>query len=191
MSGYKYSFKEYNKESMGKALGSGLPISTKQSIEICNMIRGMSLVRAKKMLNDTIEKKAPVPFRRFTNGVGHRKGNMAAGRYPGKASENILSIIESAEKNAQQKGLSTSKLRLVHISAQKAAKQISSGRHRGRTKKNTHIEVVVGEISEKEGKTGKKEHKEMKKDAAKAEKAGVDAQKNQPKDKEAKEGGKK
>lgn len=152
MAKYNYSHQGYNKETMARAVGRDLDISTKQSIEICNFLRGMGVQRAKAILNDVMELKAAVPFTRFTNGVGHRKGDMAAGRYPINASKEILSIIENAETNAQQKGLNTSRMALVHLSAQKASRPMHPGRKRGRSMKRSHIEVVLGEAPEKEDK---------------------------------------
>ncbi|HLC99137.1 MAG TPA: 50S ribosomal protein L22 [Candidatus Nanoarchaeia archaeon] len=176
MTQYRYSFKDYNKETMARSVGTDLPISTKQSIEICNMLRRVNLIKAKSMLNEVTIKRKAVPFKRFTNGVGHRAGDMASGRYPVKSSKNILSIIESAETNAQQKGLNTSKLSVVHISAQKAANQPRYGRHRGRRAKRTHIEVVLAETAEQEQKKGrhKKESKSEKKESSEMPKKDLD-----------------
>ena len=152
MAKYSYSHQDYNKETMARAVGRDLGISTKQSIEICNFLRGMNVQKAKDILNDVTELKAAVPFKRFTNGVGHRKGDMASGRYPINAAAEILAIIENAETNAQQKGLNTSRMALVHLSTQKASRPMHAGRKRGRSMKRSHIEVVLGEAPEKEEK---------------------------------------
>lgn len=149
---YKYTMNQL-KENMAKALGSGLPISFKQSIEICNYIRGDDLSKAKAKLQQVMDKDKPVPFKRFTNGVGHRKGNIASGRYPIKACTLILKLIESAEANAVYKGLSLSGLKIAHLSAQQAPAQWHYGRRSRRRMKQTHIEIVVEEI--KKPKIGK------------------------------------
>ncbi len=143
MAEYKYSFKDYNKETMARSVGRDLPISTKQSLEICNMIRKKNLLRVKSMLSDVMKMRMPVPFKRFNDGVGHRRGKLASGRYPIKSSKSILEILESAETNAQQKGLNTSRLSVLHISAQKASRPMRSSRHRGRQAKRTHIEELT------------------------------------------------
>ncbi|MBU0536381.1 MAG: 50S ribosomal protein L22 [Nanoarchaeota archaeon] len=156
MAQHKYSYPKYDKESMARSVGTDLPISTKQTLEICNMIRGKSLARAKTMLNDVIKMDMPVPFKRFTNGVGHRKGNLASGRYPIKASASILSVLESAETNAQQKGINTSRLGIVHLAAQKGSRPMRGGRHRGRMAKRSHVEVVLAEVEEKPKKRSKR-----------------------------------
>ena len=140
---YKYSTKA--EENNAKAVGVGLPISTKQSVMICQYVRGKKLQMAKQMLSETIGLKKPVPFTRFTNGLGHKPGKMAAGRFPIKACQHILEIIETAEANAQFKGLSTPDLVVKHISAQKAANTWRYGRQSRIKAKRTHVEVVLEE----------------------------------------------
>ncbi|MCX6707825.1 MAG: hypothetical protein NT001_06870 [Candidatus Woesearchaeota archaeon] len=107
MAKYSYSHQDYNKETMSRAVGRDLNISTKQSIEICNFLRGMNIPMAKTILNDVMELKAAVPFRRFTNGVGHRKGDMASGRAEGiehiKAGIGPSFCAESIKANACRK----------------------------------------------------------------------------------------
>ncbi|MBD3313925.1 50S ribosomal protein L22 [Candidatus Woesearchaeota archaeon] len=154
MADYKYSFPAYNSESMARAVGRDLPISTKQAIEVCNSIRKKNLLKAKAMLENVIKKKQPIEFRRFTNGLGHRKGNLTSGRYPIKTSGNILTILNSAEVNGQQKGLNTSKLSIIHVAAKKASGPMRFGRHRGRQAKRTHIEVVLGEVEDSKARKG-------------------------------------
>ncbi len=140
MSEYKYSTEL--KENMCKAVGLGLPISSKQSIEICNKIRGMKLDKALVYLDSVIELKQAVPFRRFTN-IPHQVGT-GPGRFPIKSSSHIHKILKSAEANAQFKGLSVNNLFIKHISAQKGSKTIRYGRRRTQTKR-TNIEVVLEE----------------------------------------------
>lgn len=144
MSKYKYSTTKLN-ENTAKCVGMDLGISTKQSIEICNHIRGRDIIVAKKILNDAIALKKAIPFRRFTNGIGHRKGDIASGSYAPTACKSILKIIESAESNAQYKGINTSNLVLSHISAQKGTSRYRYGRKSRQKMKSTHIEVVLEE----------------------------------------------
>ena len=68
---------------MAKAISKDLGISTKVSIEISNFLRGKKTQEAKSILERVLKKKQAIPFKRFTDGVGHRKGaNIAAGRFP-------------------------------------------------------------------------------------------------------------
>jgi large subunit ribosomal protein L22 len=161
---YKYSTEI--KENNAKASGISLPISTKHSIEICSFIRGKTVERAKTILEGVIKKKEAVPFRRFTESVGHRRGGMSSGRYPVKASAEILKVVKSAESNAQFRGLSAGDLIVRHISAQRAAGSLHYGRQRGRQQKRTTIEVVVEEkrMKEEKGKAEEKPKQEAKKE---------------------------
>jgi len=131
-----------------KAVGKDLPISTKNSIEICSFIRGREMQKAKDMLRKAIEKKQAVPFKRFTNGAGHKKG-MSGGKFPIKACTEILKIIELAESNAGYKGLNKGTLILKHVKADKASSPAHYGRKRGRSMKRTHIEIIVEEMEKK------------------------------------------
>lgn len=140
-------------EGGAHAIGRDLPISVKHSVEVCRFIRGRNVALAKKMLREVIEKKMAVPYLRYTLDLGHKRG-MGAGRYPVRTAEEILKIIESAEKNAQFKGMNAGKLVVAHIAAHKAPEPFHGGRHRGRTMKRAHVEVVIRE-QEAEKKTKK------------------------------------
>jgi len=140
----EYSFQDFNKERMARALGLSLPVSFKQSIEVCNFIKNKRINDAKRMLQDIIDKKLAVPFRRFNFDVGHKK-KIGPGRYPQKTSGEIIRLLDAVEANAQFKGLNTSNLVISHISAHKAAKTWHYGRFSRRKMKRTHIEIVVQE----------------------------------------------
>lgn len=89
-----------------------------------------------------------VPFRRYNKNIGHRRGKMASGRYPKKASIYILRLIESAEANAKNLGL-TSPLVIEEIIANKGVRGFHFGRIRRIKNKMTHIKLVVKEAKEK------------------------------------------
>ena len=148
-------------EHTAKINGRSLPISTKQSIEICNFIRGTNLEKAKALLGEVIKHKRAVPYKRFSGDVGHKKGKIAAGRYPENACKAILSLLEGVEANAQFKGLNTSNLVISYICPNKASRPWHYGRQRRRKMKRTHIDIIVRETAEK------KETKEKKKARAK------------------------
>lgn len=147
-----YSFT--SKFNHAKAAGTALPASLKQSIEICNFIRNRSLLSAKKILTEVIEKKRAIPFRKFLHSVGHKTG-MMAGRYPKKACGQILKILDSAEANAQANGLNSSNLFITHISANKGITTYRFGRKRGLRTKRTNIWVVLEEVVKKSPKNGR------------------------------------
>jgi large subunit ribosomal protein L22 len=162
MSNYKYAFKDYNKESMARAVILASSVSTKHCIEICNHIKGRKISAAKTILNDAIELKKAIPFKRFNHNVGHKR-KIGPGRYPQKACQEVLTVINSCEANAQGKGLNTSELIITHICANMASRPWRYGRARRRKTKKTHVEVVLVE----EVKTTKK--KQVKKETPKTE----------------------
>ena len=152
---HNYSTKKYDKENMAKVFGRALPISTKFCIEICNFIREMGTSNAKKILQDVVDGKRAVPFKIFNDGLSHKR-KIGPGRYPIKATTEIIGLIESAEANAQFKGLNTSDLCITHINAHLASRPWRYGRQRRRKAKRTHIEIIVEERKAKsEGKVKK------------------------------------
>ena len=142
MKGYTYT--NYTKEHMARALGTALPITFKQSVEICRFIKNRNINEAKKMLHNVVEKKAAVPFKRYNWDLGHKK-KIGPASYPEKASKEFIRLIESVEANAQFKGLNTSNLIIAHVSAHKAGKAWHYGRKTRRKMKRTNIEIVVEE----------------------------------------------
>ncbi|MBD3249678.1 50S ribosomal protein L22 [Candidatus Woesearchaeota archaeon] len=176
MTTYKYSAEEKETEHSAKAVGRSLPISTKQSVEICNLLRKKELNKAKKLLKSVISMKQAVPYKRYNKDVGHKRSVPASGRFPVKASKEILSLLNSVESNAQFKGLNTSSLIISHISAQKTGTSWHYGRKSRRKMKRTNIEIIVKEGQPSKPKKQKApakkpaEKKEDKKEAPKAEK---------------------
>ena len=159
MATYGYAYKAGKNEA--KAVGISLPISYKSSMEICRHIRGRNLAKAKAILDDAIALKAAVPFKRYFEEIAHQK-NVGPGKFPVKACTYIKTILESAEANAQLKGLSTGNLIIKHIAAQSGGKVFHHGRN-GRQGKNAHIEVVLAEGIKEE----KKKHVPRKQEAKK------------------------
>ncbi|MCX6711814.1 MAG: 50S ribosomal protein L22 [Candidatus Woesearchaeota archaeon] len=132
-------------ETQAKIVGKDLSISTKQSIEIANFIRGKNIEKAKNELKKVIEKKLAIPFKRYNRDMGHKKGNIAAGRYPKNAAKEFLNLLNGLEANAQNKGLSTN-LIIKTIIPNKASRPWHYGRRRRIKMKRTHIEIIAEEI---------------------------------------------
>ena len=139
-----YTFRNYNQEHMARAVGMALPISFKQSVEVCGFIRNKNVNDAKKLLQKVSEKKLAIPFKRYNFDLGHKK-KIGPARYPEKASKEFIKLIENVEANAQFKGLNTSNLIIAHISAHKASKSWHFGRQSRRKMKRTNVEIVVEE----------------------------------------------
>jgi large subunit ribosomal protein L22 len=141
-------------EHSAQAIGRELRISVKHSVEICSALRGKNIEDAKKYLEEVINLEKPVPFRRYKRCVGHRKGKgFGPGRFPQNAAREILKLIESAESNAEYKGLDPDNMVITHISANRG--RVFQGwqpRARGRSTpwnvETTNVEVIVKEREE-------------------------------------------
>ena len=152
MAKIKYAYNE-DMGNKAKATGRSLKISPKHAFEICNAIRGMEIEEAKKYLEDVINMKKPVPFKRHNKKVGHRRGleGWPTGRYPVKAASQILDVLINAEANAEYQGLDTENLEIVHISSHRGYvirgwTPRAFGRASPFNTPTTHIQVVLGEI---------------------------------------------
>lgn len=152
MAKIKYAFKDDNKNKTAKSMGRSLQISPKHAVEICNKIRGMKVENAKNYLEDVIEMKKAVPFKRHNKKVGHRRGlnGWPTGRYPVKAATQILDVIKNAEANAEYKGLDTENLKIMHISSHRGYvirgwTPRAFGRASPFNTPTTHVHIVLGE----------------------------------------------
>ena len=155
-------------EHIAKASAQNLAISTKHCIEISKFLRYRPLSFAKAYIEDVIEQKKAIPFKRFNRDVGHKAG-MAAGRYPVKAAKQFLALLNSVESNAQFKGLNTSGLKITKILANKASIPSTGGRSRTGTKRS-NLEVEVKEVAAKKKEAPKKGvKKEVKQEVPKVE----------------------
>ena len=156
---YNYVFKS-NKENIVKVVGRDLSISAKQAIEICSFIKNRHLASARALLEKVTQKQIAVPFKRFTEGAGHKKG-MSSGKYPINATKQFLKLLKTLEANAQNKGLS-SELKIIHACAQKAATPFHYGRKRRIKMKRTHVELVAEELEHVKKDTKEKKKAEQK-----------------------------
>ncbi len=142
---YKYGFKETGQLNTAKASVLSLPISYKQSVEVCKYIKGKNLSVAMTELGQVVEGVKAIPYTRFNRGGTGHKTNIGPGRYPIKTSAAIIKVLDDVKQNAKNKGLDLGKLTILHIAANKGAKSYHYGRKRRRLMKRTHIEVVVAE----------------------------------------------
>jgi large subunit ribosomal protein L22 len=152
MAKINYAFTDDDKAKTAKALGRSLKISPKHAVEICNKIRGMKVEKAQAYLEDVMEMKTAVPFKKHNKKVGHRRGigGWPTGRYPVKAAKQILDILKNAEANAEYKGLDTENLKIMHISSHRGYvirgwTPRAFGRASPFNTPTTHVQVVLGE----------------------------------------------
>ena len=127
-------------------------ISFKHTREIANKIKGMLVERAKEYLEDVVDMKQSVPFKRYNKKVGHRSDlkGWDSGRFPVKAAARVLGLLESLEKNATNKGLEVDRLFVVHAVAHRGRKikRIFSrayGSTSSKVNTMTHLELVAEE----------------------------------------------
>ena len=150
--GYSIIEEMLNPEKIAKASGRELKVSHKAAREICRAIKGMMLNDAKQYLRDVIAKKKAVPYTRYTKKLPHRHGLVKtfAGRYPTKASRQILNVLESAQSNGENKGLDIDRLRIMHAAAYQGIKlkrytPRAHGRASPKYDTTTHVEIVLDE----------------------------------------------
>ena len=136
-----------------RANGKELPISPRHSIEICRAIKGMPVKDAIEFLEDVMDRRRAVPFKRHTGGVPHRKGKgLASGRFPKKAARAILRIVEQARNNAEFKEISGD-LRIIHAAAHRGRPWYSwqpraHGRSTPKMRETVNVEIIVEEYEE-------------------------------------------
>ncbi len=141
---YKYSFQNFDKETMARASATNLSISLKFSVETLKQIRGKKVSAAISFLKEVIAQKTPVPYNRYGAEMAHRRGKgISTGGFPVKVAEEVLKLVESAAKNASEQELGE-KLYIISASARKGTTRYHYGRYSGRQMKSSNVEIVVG-----------------------------------------------
>ena len=150
--GYSIIEELLDPEKTAKASGRELKVSHKAAREVCKAIKGMMLTAAKQYLRDVAAKKKAIPYTRYNKKLPHRHGltNTFAGRYPIKASQQILDVLLSAQSNAENKGLDVDRLRIIHAAAYQGMKlkrymRRAQGRSSPKYDTTTHVEIVLDE----------------------------------------------
>jgi large subunit ribosomal protein L22 len=133
-----------------------MPLSFKESVEVCSFLRGRTVEKALMHLERVAKLKESVPFKRYNKGgLGHKDGYGPA-RYPVNVCKAMIKLVKDVQVNAEQKGLNKDSLVISRIIANKAQKTMHYGRHRGQMKR-THIEIAVTEKKETKKEQPKKE----------------------------------
>ncbi len=150
--GYSVIEENLNPEKTAKASAREIKVSHKAAREVCKAIKGMMLTNAKEYLNEVINKKKPIPYTRYTKKLGHKAGMQKrfVGRYPIKTAKHALTLLQSAEANAENQGLDAEKLRILHAAAHqgmkiKRYKPRAHGRASPKYNTTTHIEIILDE----------------------------------------------
>jgi large subunit ribosomal protein L22 len=137
-------------DTTAKALGKEMPVSPKFAREVAGMVRGMKVETAQKALAEVIDKKRPVPLKRYNKRVSHKAG-VGPGRYPVKAAKAILSVIDSAAANAEYKGLDISNMAIATISVSRGRvipghMPRAHGRATEWNQDTINVEVIIQEV---------------------------------------------
>lgn len=155
---WRYSVKVEDEGRVAKAVVRDVPISLKESYEILKILRGMRLKDAESFLEGVIKMETPVPYVRYKLSIAHKKGLSSAfsrwkspiGRYPVKASREILKLLKNVENNAENKNLDTERLYISHIAVHKGRYikrwvPRAFGRATPKIRTTANIEVMVVE----------------------------------------------
>merc|ERR1711865_1237574 len=127
----EYARKPSDEATSCKAKGSDLRVHFKNTRETAMAIKGLSLERAKSYMEDVMEKKRAIPFRRYCGGVGRTSQAYA-------------------EANAEMKDLETDKLFITHIQVNRAVQQRrrtyrAHGRINPYMSSPCHIEMILSQ----------------------------------------------
>lgn len=150
----KYAREPSNSSKACKAMGVDIRVHFKNTHETARAIKGMNLRKAQKYLEDVIEHKRCVPFRRFNGGVGRcaqaKEFGVTQGRWPIKSAKVLLNLLKNAEANADVKNLDTENLRVEHILVNKAQKcrrrtYRAHGRINPYKTQPSHVQIILSE----------------------------------------------
>ena len=148
----KVEVKEVKPKEMAFARGSSLRVSSKHCFAICKMIKGKTPESAVEFLEKVVKDKAVVrmPMRE----VGHKKSrglkNIAGGRFPKKASLEMINLLKQVNANANVCGVENPVIVI-------AKADIASRPYRkaGRKTKRTHVYIEVRDKTKLKKKGGK------------------------------------
>ena len=87
-----------------KAKGSYLRVSFKNTRETAQAINGWELKRAQQYLEQVLDHKRAIPFRRFNSSIGRtaqgKEFGVTKARWPAKSVKFIQELLKNAEANA-------------------------------------------------------------------------------------------
>jgi len=149
---FRYAFQNYDRTRHVRASLREKTISHKHAREIAVKIKDMSIESARNYLQDVIRLKRAVPFRRYHNEVGHKSDTgVMAGRYPQKAANEFVKLLDNLESNAEYRGMDLDRLKIINATVHKGRKiERFTPRAMGRASPKinilTHVELVAQEI---------------------------------------------
>ena len=147
----------------------------KNTYEVSRATKGMMLPAAIHYLNEVLEHKDIIPFRKYTGGPSHhaqaKKYKHYNGRWPTKSVNHVLHLLKNLKSNAETNGLDVEKCQITHVLAQRAVQgRRRTYRAHGRISKylssNCHVEFHVTEKAGPVAREDKQQVRLTKKQAA-------------------------
>jgi len=173
MADFKYSM-ETDPKTTARAAGRNMPVSRKMCVELGRAISGKKVDSAREVLNGVISLRRPVLINRFNTNLAHKSGHLGPARFPVKAAEAMLSVLDGAVANAENKGLEREQLFVKVVSATGGVRYYRPRlRWRPQKRKATNIAIIVEQRGEPKPKVEQKEktEKQTKPEAEKKEKS--------------------
>jgi len=154
--GISYSV-DVDPDTTAKAMLRERQISLKHSTAIARELTGKTAAVAVAYLEAVIEGEQSVPFRQHNAGVGHRNDidGWDAGRYPEKASEAFLDLLENAVGNADHQGFEGESMEITHVAAHKVGevqgrRPRAMGRASAWNSPEVDVELILEDVEEAE-----------------------------------------
>ncbi len=152
--GISYSV-EADPDTTAKAMLRERHVSHKHSKALAREIKGMTAGEAVEYLEGVIEGENVVPVRQHNAGAGHKKGidGWDAGRFPEKASEAFLDLLENVIGNADYQGFEGEQMEIMHVAAHKVGesqgrKPRAMGRASPWNTPEVDVELILEEVEE-------------------------------------------
>ena len=149
--GISYSV-DVDPDTSAKAMLRERPISLKHSKAIARAIKGETVGDAEEYLEAVLRKERSVPFKQHNAGTGHRNDidGWDAGRYPQKATEDFLKLLENVSANAEQAGFEPETMIISHVAPHKVGespgrKPRAMGRATAWNTTQCDVEIVITE----------------------------------------------
>jgi large subunit ribosomal protein L17e len=129
----------------------------KNTYETARAVKGLKLKRAITYLEDVLEHRDCIPYRRFNGHVGRttqaKLHGVTQGRFPEKSVRYVLQLLKNLQANAEAKGLDADKCTISHFAVQRAVQgRRRTYRAHGRIgpylSSNCHIEFHATEKAE-------------------------------------------
>ena len=129
----------------------------KNTYETARAVKGLNLDKAIKYLENVLEHRDCIPYRRFTGHVGRttqaKLHGVTQGRFPEKSVRYVLQLLKNLHANAEAKGLKIERTSISHFAVQRAVQgRRRTYRAHGRIgpykSSNCHIEFIATEKAE-------------------------------------------